>query len=102
MASLKFTANQIQLVAFGAVAGNSNFHGREYIMTWDGTAAGGKLRVYSEISNLITPVPNSHVTIGELDGDGNVRQQMRFWTKGELYVQLSGAGGGIDLDVRLL
>ena len=102
MAKLRFTDNGVMAVPFGAVPAQSSFHGRDFLVSWDGVAAGGKLRVYSSIHGLTTPVPDTNATIGELDGDGNERKQMRFWTKGELLVELSGAGGGILLDVAVM
>ena len=102
MASLRFDQNEIKAVSFGAVPGSSPFHGRDFLCAWAGSAAGGKLRVYSGLHGIITPVPDTNATIGELDGDGNARQQMRFWTKGELFIELSGAGGAISLDVVVM
>lgn len=102
MASAQFTDNGTFTVPMAALGQGAVFNGRDYIITWAGAAAGGTLRVYSSISGLLTPIPNAAVAIGELDGDGNARQQMRFWTKGELAVQLGGASGGINLDVRVL
>ena len=102
MARLNFTANGSASVPFAAVAGSSPFHGRDFILCWAGDAVDGKLRVYSSIHGIVTPVPDTNATIGELDGDANARQQMRFWTKGELIVELTGATGTINLDVVVL
>jgi hypothetical protein len=78
--------------ATGMTAFDAAYH--DLLMTWDLPAAtAGVLQVFSTHDGLTTPVPDAKVTLGEVDGDGAARQQMRFWTKGPISVVMTGHSG---------
>lgn len=68
-------------------------------LSWTPSTVTGTLSFYVGVGgNAPVPVANGQVTLGELDGDGNIRQTLMIDNAGLIYVEATGLSGSLDLD----
>ncbi len=62
------------------------------VLSYSGNLGGGTLRVHTQVEGGdIVPVPDTKLAIGDVDGKGDVKQQLRFISAGNVFVSLTGA-----------
>jgi hypothetical protein len=62
------------------------------VLSYSGGLGGGTLRVHTQIEGAdIVPVPDTKLAIGDVDGKGDVKQQLQFTSAGNVFVSLTGS-----------
>ena len=83
----------------GLLQDGLGYEGGHTVVSWGDTAVTGTITLYSHIDGIKARIPDGHITLGELDNDGQVRQQVLVYSKGLLSIESNLSG---ELEVGIL